>query len=167
MKICTFPKFKQLKFNCLTKLNQSKSMFLLETLRKYPVVDTLQRKVKHNYKVPNTKHVLEAGLTLMIPVFAIQNDPEIYPDPEKFDPERFTPENIALRHPCAWIPFGEGPRNCIGLRFGMMQTRVGLATILNNFAVSATSKTQIPMTFKPNSNVLTPSCESYLRIETL
>lgn len=50
----------------------------------------------------------------MIPVFALHRDPEYYPNPDVFDPDRFTPENKKLRPPCTYLPFGDGPRNCIG-----------------------------------------------------
>jgi cytochrome P450 family 6 len=47
----------------------------------------------------------------------IHYDEEIYPDPEKFDPGRFTEEKKRERHSCAHIPFGEGPRICIGMKY--------------------------------------------------
>lgn len=51
---------------------------------------------------------------IKIPTHAIHHDPEIYPDPYRFDPERFNDENIKSRHTYAFLPFGEGPRVCIG-----------------------------------------------------
>lgn len=47
-------------------------------------------------------------------MIGIHLDPEFYPDPERFDPERFTPENKATRPDIAWMPFGDGPRQCLG-----------------------------------------------------
>lgn len=138
-----------------------------ETLRKYPIVDTLLRKVTIPYKVPNTEITLDSGMRVLIPVMGIHRDPEIYPEPEKFDPERFTKENIAARHPYAWIPFGEGPRNCIGLRFGMMQTRLGIAMILKNFIVTPSKKTNIPLTLDPAGQLLSPAGGMFLNLKPI
>lgn len=140
---------------------------LPETLRKYPIVDTLFRKTANNYKVPDTDIVLEKDTLVGIPVLGIQRDPNIYPDPMKFDPERFTKENVAARHPYAWMPFGLGPRNCIGLRFGMMQTRLGIATILNDFRVTPSKRTLIPMKFQPETVLLSPKGGMYLNLERI
>lgn len=138
-----------------------------ETLRKYPIVPQLRRKLSAPYQVPNTNIVLEKNTAIQIPILGIHHDPDIYPDPEKFDPSRFTKENIAARHPYAWLPFGEGKRNCIGMRFGMMQTRIGLATILNNYKLSPSERTLIPMRFQPNGLVLGPDGGMFLRVETI
>lgn len=140
---------------------------LSETLRMYPIVDTLFRKATIPYKVPNTNVVLEKDSIVAIPVLGIQRNPDIYPDPDRFDPDRFTKENIAQRHPYAWMPFGLGPRICIGLRFGMMQSRLGLATILNNFELSPSPKTPIPLQFDPECLLLSPKGGMHLKLERI
>lgn len=84
-----------------------------ETLRKYPVLD-LVRCAKSNYNIPGTKVTIDKGITILVPLLGISHDEKYYPNPEQFDPERFSPENISKRHPCAYIPFGDGPRHCIG-----------------------------------------------------
>ncbi|XP_055697206.1 probable cytochrome P450 6a14 [Phlebotomus papatasi] len=138
-----------------------------ETLRKYPIVDNLLRVATNDYQVPGTNHVLKKGMSVIVPVYAIQRDPEIYPNPERFDPDRFTEENIKNRHPYAWLPFGEGPRNCIGMRFGLMQTRVGLATIINKYRVNVTQKTPIPMSLNSRFAFVTPASGMWLKLERL
>ncbi|XP_059610772.1 uncharacterized protein LOC132257759 [Phlebotomus argentipes] len=138
-----------------------------ETLRKYPIVDNLIRIATNDYPVPETNHVIKKGMSVIIPVYALQRDPEIYPNPERFDPDRFSEENMKDRNQFSWLPFGEGPRICVGMRFGMMQTRVGLATILNKYRINVTQKTPIPMTLSPTAAFLSPEGGMWLRIEKL
>ena len=61
-----------------------------------------------------------------IPIFAIHRDEKFYPDPEKFGPERFNDENKATLNPSVYLPFGAGPRNCIGSRFALLEGKVVL-----------------------------------------
>lgn len=51
---------------------------------------------------------------IWIPIYTIQRDPSIYPDPDVFDPDKFSEEAVQARHAMSFIPFGDGPRNCIG-----------------------------------------------------
>ena len=71
----------------------------------YPPGAIAIREASRDYKVPNTKLIIPKFSMVFIPIYSIQRDPEIYPEPEKFDPERFTEENIAKRHPMSHIPF--------------------------------------------------------------
>lgn len=78
-----------------------------ESMRKYTPGNVLLRICTKDYQVPGTKHIIEKGSNLMLPMSAIHNDPEYFPDPEKFDPDRFTPEEVKKRNPFTFLPFGE------------------------------------------------------------
>ena len=85
-----------------------------ETLRKYPPVPILNRECTNDFKIPSTDVVLKKGMATVIPVLALHHDPKYYPEPERFDPERFNEDENAKRHHYVYLPFGEGPRICIG-----------------------------------------------------
>ncbi|KXJ81549.1 probable cytochrome P450 6a14 [Aedes albopictus] len=138
-----------------------------ESLRKYPPASNLTRTVSKDYKLPNSNVVLQQGSTLIVPVYALHHDAEYYPNPEKYDPDRFTPEEMAKRNPYCFLPFGEGPRICIGLRFGMMQARVGLAYLLRDFSFTLSSQTPVPLKISPRSPVLTSEGGLWLKVEKL
>lgn len=74
----------------------------------------LIRVCNEDYRVPGTESVIKKGIKVIVPIHSIQYDPEYYPQPEVFDPERFTEENKKKRPPFTFLPFGEGPRVCIG-----------------------------------------------------
>jgi cytochrome P450 len=89
-----------------------------ETLRKYPILPFLDRMCCSDYELPapngNGTITLPAGTGVYIPILGIHYDSTYYPEPEKFNPDRFTEENKRSRPKYAYIPFGEGPRMCIG-----------------------------------------------------
>ncbi|XP_011192513.1 cytochrome P450 6a22-like [Zeugodacus cucurbitae] len=93
-------------------------LVITEVLRKYPAFAALTRVSVDDYKIPGTNITLEKGTNIYIPMKEIHYDPEIYENPKEFRPERFNPEEVQKRHPQAFLGFGDGPRNCIGLRFG-------------------------------------------------
>ncbi|XP_062552476.1 probable cytochrome P450 6a13 [Armigeres subalbatus] len=138
-----------------------------ESLRKYPPASILTRTVSKDYRLPNSDVVLQQGSTIVIPVYAIHHDPEYYPDPERYDPDRFTPDQVAKRNPFTFLPFGEGPRICIGMRFGMMQARVGLAYLMKDFRFTLSSKTPVPLKISPRNPVLTSEGGLWLEVEKL
>ncbi|XP_075169602.1 putative cytochrome P450 6a21 [Haematobia irritans] len=139
-----------------------------ETLRKYTIVPHLNRQALEDYVVPgHSKYVIKKGMPVIIPSTAIHHDPELYPDPEKFDPERFEAENVKQRETVQFLAFGDGPRNCIGLRFGIMQTRVGLAYLLHNFKFSVCNETEIPLVWNKKSFVLCTKNGIFLKVEKI
>ncbi|XP_013183823.2 cytochrome P450 6B6 [Amyelois transitella] len=148
-------------YDCINELKYMEMAFE-ETLRLYPVVDTLQRRVETNYKFPGLDLEIKKGQMCVVSPMAIHRDAKYYPDPEKFDPERFSPENVRNRHPCAHIPFGIGPRNCIGLRFAKVQSRICLAKLLSNYRVEVTENTV--MEFDPRRVVTSPRGGMFLKL---
>lgn len=139
-----------------------------ESLRKYPPVGTLIRMATKPYSVPETNVVLPTGTTIIVPVYAINHDPEIYPSPETFDPDRFTQHAVADRDRMAFLAFGDGPRNCIGARFGQMQTYIGLTTLLRGYEFNVCSKTPaVPLVMTNNNFILTPESGMWLNVHKL
>ena len=124
----------------------------------YPPAFITLRQALNDFKIPGSKHVIEKGQMIWIPNMCIHRDERYWKNPERFDPERFTAEEIAKRPNLSYMPFGEGPRNCIGMRFALINFKFGLATIIKNFKVELdTSKTKIPFKYNPKSPALAPT----------
>lgn len=124
------------------------------------------RVAEEDYPVPGTNKIVEKGQRIFIPAYSIHHDPDIYPNPEVFDPSRFESEEIKKRHAMSFLGFGDGPRNCIGARFGQMQTRIGLVTLLRSYRFTPCNKTLIPMKYSRDF-VLAPEGGMYLNVEKI
>ncbi|KXJ78555.1 hypothetical protein RP20_CCG004239 [Aedes albopictus] len=134
---------------------------LNESLRLHPIIPVLAKRCTEDTVLvgPKGKKIpVSAGTTVTIPYF-VQLDPQYYQDPEKFDPERFSPENGGTkpyRERGVFLPFGEGPRMCLGMRFAIAQVKRGIVEILDKFELTVNAKTQVPLTFEPKMFMLYP-----------
>ncbi|KAF5287161.1 hypothetical protein FQA39_LY16039 [Lamprigera yunnana] len=125
-------------------------MVVSESLRKWPPFVVTDRKTSKPFMIgsenadqPNL--LLEEDTDILIPVKGIHTDPKYYPNPEKFDPERFNKENRQNIQDFTYIPFGMGPRNCIALRFAILECKIVIAEVINKFKIFATPKTKEPL----------------------
>jgi len=140
-------------------------MVVKETLRKNPPVAALRRIATREYVIPGTSVTIPARQSIQIPAHALHHDPKFYPDPEVFDPERFSDEAKLSRHPMVFLPFGDGPKNCIGARFAYYQVKLALIKVLKNFRVKAT--TEKPYVIDKHAFILSPIGGLELRLERI
>nr|QZM07481.1 cytochrome P450 monooxygenase CYP6TC1 [Lasioderma serricorne] len=138
-----------------------------ETLRKHPAFGLLIRSCVKDYKIPDTEIVIDKGTQIIIPIHAFHHDPEYFPNPDLFDPERFNDDNKNNIVPSSYLPFGDGPRKCLGLRFGLMQAKLGLVRLLMNYKFKVNSKTKLPLEFNVESIALTVEGGIWLDIEKI
>jgi cytochrome P450 len=101
---------------------------LHEALRMCPPVALAGRTALRD--IPVDGYRVEAGCTILVGIYAMQRDPALWDNPLVFDPDRFTAENSSRRDRWQYIPFGAGPRTCIGDHFAMLEATLALATII-------------------------------------
>ncbi|XP_043980962.1 thromboxane-A synthase [Gambusia affinis] len=136
-------------------------MVVCEALRLYPPGFRFAREVDHDCVVNG--QILPKGATLEIPAGFLHYDPDHWTEPDRFIPERFTPEAKASRHPFVYLPFGAGPRNCVGMRLAQLEIRMALVHLFHRFNVEACSETKVPLDLK-SSSTLGPKDGIYVKI---
>ncbi|XP_035430276.2 cytochrome P450 6B5 [Spodoptera frugiperda] len=105
-----------------------------EAMRKYPTIGVIQRLCTKDTVLPSGV-AIEKDEIVMISPFAMHRDEKYFPEPDKFDPDRFSPENVSKIPKYVFLPFGEGNRICIGVRFARLQVKAGLAWLLRRFTL--------------------------------
>ncbi|XP_022106691.1 cytochrome P450 3A19-like isoform X2 [Acanthaster planci] len=126
-------------------------MVINESLRFYPPIAGFFRTCNKTFSHKGI--TFEKGTQVLINIYAIHHDEKYWPDPDKFDPERFSPERKASIPPMAFIPFGYGPRNCIGMRLALLETKMALVRTLQQYRLDVCPETQIPL--KLNAGLFT------------
>lgn len=131
-----------------------------ETLRIYPSLPFLFRECSKDYKISNSDLIIPKGTTVIIPILGHQRDPDIYENPMQFKPERFegNANGSDKSGGLFYLPFGEGPRICIGMRMGKLTTKIGLALIMHKYKLELTdeSMANMELKFHPSQGILQP-----------
>lgn len=104
-----------------------------ESMRLYPPVWIIERTAKEDDEV--TGRIIDKDTIVAACPWTLHRHPGLWSDPLRFDPDRFLPERSVGRHRYAYIPFGAGPRICIGNHFALMEAKIILTTLIQRFAV--------------------------------
>jgi len=127
-----------------------------ESLRLYPVAAFLDRQCVKEFELPPATSdgepiTLKPGDIVWFPSYALHRDPKYYSQPDKFNPERFLNGDV---NNSVYMPFGIGPRVCIGNRFALMEAKVMLFYLLWRYDLEPDIKTKIPMVLNKKSFVM-------------
>lgn len=114
-----------------------------ETLRLCPTLPMINRECSEAHDL-NGIHI-PAGTEILFAPYVMHRDPDAWPDPEKFDPERFRGPAKDTRHAFQYLPFGAGPRRCIGMRFALIEIKVVLVKILMKYKFERSPETKVPL----------------------
>jgi cytochrome P450 len=110
---------------------------LHEALRLCPPAPAVGRLVMADMEVDGYRR--PAGTFAVVAIYAMHRDPALWADPLRFDPDRFTQERSKGRNRWQYLPFGGGPRACIGDHFAMLEATLALATILRRAKILSLS----------------------------
>jgi cytochrome P450 len=129
------PTFEDLQNLCYTE------MVIKESMRLYPPAWGVSREAVEDLTVG--QYAVDKGQIVLLNIYGIHRDSRFFSDPDRFLPERFSPENEKLMPKYAYLPFGAGPRICIGNAFAMMEAKLLLATIVQQFHLSLAPGQQV------------------------
>jgi len=140
-------------FEDLPRLTYTR-MVIEEAIRMFPPAWLIPRSTLADDTIGGLS--VKAGTTVLISPYVVHRHPDFWEDAERFDPDRFAPERTIIRH--AYIPFGEGPRLCIGNSFAMMEMQLILAMIAQTYHLSLQPGVEIRPTtmpvLRPNNDLL-------------
>ncbi|CAH0595509.1 unnamed protein product [Chrysodeixis includens] len=145
----------KLKYECVAETPYLEAC-VDEALRMHPVLGVVGREVSEDYVFPSGLKV-EKGLRVQLPLYKLHYNPDYFPEPNEYRPERFYGEEKRNVKPYTYMPFGEGPRLCLGMRFARMQMIAGLITILKKYKVELAPGMKKDLDYEPKSIVTQPT----------
>ena len=132
--------------------------FVSEALRLYTPIPRMPRVTHADYVLEydeGRKRVkLPKGTVLNLAFVAVNRDPEYWKEPMTFDPDRFSKENQKNINPFTYVPFGAGPRYCIGMRFALLEIKLAFASQISKFKFSKSSRTDQSLKYARNMFLL-------------
>ncbi|KAF0767926.1 cytochrome P450 4C1-like [Aphis craccivora] len=129
----TYKDFQQMKYV---------EMVIKETLRLFPPLPFLGRRLDEDMQIG--EYICPAGAALIICPIFLQSSPLYYTNSEKFNPDNFLPDVCGNRHSYAYIPFGAGLRNCIGMKYAMLQIKTVISTLVRKIKFSPSDRCPTP-----------------------
>ncbi|CAG2176636.1 unnamed protein product [Oppiella nova] len=168
--IAKHPDVQQILYDEITKFKEQKSsadpyeaFFALkymdavidETLRLFPAAIFIERAPNEDYQLKGTGITIKKDHVVHIPTYAIHRDPDNFVDPEVFRPERFLPENIT-HNPYTYLPFGAGPRNCLGMRLAQLEIKLALVYLVHRYVFHATEVKPLELGVVTASGIIKP-----------
>ncbi|XP_078048566.1 cytochrome P450 9e2-like [Augochlora pura] len=141
-----------------------------ESQRHYPVGIFLKKVCTNECELVGSDGLsvhMKPGMEVYIPMYPLHRDAEFWNDPEVFDPERFSEERKHEIEKMTFIPFGEGPRMCIGMRMAMLMIKSCLAALLNNYKLEMSPKTAIPLKWSKYNFLSEPSTGTWVKVSKL
>ncbi|KAB5523790.1 hypothetical protein PHYPO_G00156470 [Pangasianodon hypophthalmus] len=148
----TFPNKAEVDYDAVMNMDYLDAA-LNESLRLYPIAIRLERVCKKTVEINGL--TIPKDTVFFVPTYPLHRDPEYWTDPETFNPERFTQENKESIDPYTYMPFGLGPRNCIGMRFAIVAMKLAVVEILQKFDISLSEEMKVPLELN-NSGLLAP-----------
>uniref|UniRef100_A0A8C0GPI5 unspecific monooxygenase n=1 Tax=Chelonoidis abingdonii TaxID=106734 RepID=A0A8C0GPI5_CHEAB len=149
-----------LTYNALMQMEYL-DMSVNEIFRLFPLGGRLERVCKKDVEINGL--TIPKDTIVVIPPSVLHRIPEYWPEPEEFRPERFSKENKEMMDPYTYLPFGAGPRNCLGMRFALLSIKVAIASLLQNFTFRPCKETQIPLKLK-SEGFITPEKPIVLKL---
>ncbi|CAD7092565.1 unnamed protein product [Hermetia illucens] len=144
-----------------------------ETLRLRGPIPSNTKLCTENCEIRTSKDKvikLEKDTVVLLPFYCFHHDSEYYPDPEKFDPERFSLQNGGAKKykdMGVFLPFGDGPRICLGMKFAQCQSKTAIAEIIRNWEVAVDPQTKPEFVIDPKQFFCLPEGGAWLNFRRI
>ncbi|KZC05575.1 Cytochrome P450 9e2 [Dufourea novaeangliae] len=143
---------------------------LNESMRLHPTSFIMDRMCAKDFELPpalpgHKSFTIRKGMSVWIPIYAIQCDPNHFQDPDKFNPARFLQDGKRIVNSGKFFPFGAGPRSCAGNRFAVIEIKILLFHLFARCVMKPCSKTTIPLEMSKGAIILTAANGFWLKVE--